>query len=196
LQFKNDHLEKEDPRFADMLSQYKDGILLFDITDQMVWSKALKDTTGLKNFHESHKNNYMWPERADASIYTCSNKDVAKEVRKMIKEGKTEKDILAALNGKAANSVTVLSNKFEKKDNATVDANWKKGISEDMDKDGKMTFVNVKAIVAPTPKSLDEVRGLATTDYQNYLMDQWLKDLKAKYPVNVNQQVLNQVIPK
>ncbi len=196
LQFKNDQLEKEDPKFADMLSQYKDGILLFDITDQMVWSKALKDTTGLKKFHEDHKNNYMWPERADASIYTCSTKDVAKEVRKMIKDGKTDKEIQDAVNGKTSKSLTILSNKFEKKDNPTVDANWKKGISEDMDKDGKVVFVNVRAILAPVPKSLDEVRGLATTDYQNYLMDQWLKDLKAKYPVSINQQVLSQVIPK
>ncbi|HTB32631.1 MAG TPA: peptidylprolyl isomerase, partial [Bacteroidia bacterium] len=196
LQFKNDHLEEEDPKFAEMLSQYKDGILLFDITDEMVWSKALKDTTGLKNFHEMHKNNYMWGERCDASIYTCSNKDVAKEVRKMIKEGKSDKDILAAENAKTANSLTISSNKFEKKDNPIVDANWKKGISEDMDKDGKVVFVNVKAVLPAQPKELNEVRGLATTDYQNYLMEQWLKDLHAKYTVNVNQQVLNQVIPK
>lgn len=196
LQFKNDHLEKEDPKFADMLSQYKDGILLFDITDMMVWSKALKDTTGLKQFHETHKNNYMWAERCDASIYTCSTKDVAKDVRKMLKDGKTDKELLAAENGKTANSLTIVSNKFEKKDNAMIDANWKKGLSEDMDKDGKVVFANIKAVLPPQPKSLDEVRGLATTDYQNYLMEQWLKDLKAKYPVNVNQQVLNQVIPK
>jgi peptidyl-prolyl cis-trans isomerase SurA len=195
LKFKNDNLEKEDPKFADMLAQYKDGILLFDITDQMVWSKALKDTAGLKAFHEAHKNDYMWGERCDASIYTCSNKDVSKEVRKMIKDGKSDKEILAAVN-KTPNSVTILSNKFEKKDNATIDANWKKGMSEDMDKDGKVVFVNVRAVLAPSPKSLDEVRGLATTDYQNYLMDQWLKDLHAKYPVTVNQQVLSQVIPK
>jgi peptidyl-prolyl cis-trans isomerase SurA len=196
LKFKNDHLEKEDPKFADMLMQYKDGILLFDITDEMVWSKALKDTAGLKSFHEMHKNDYMWAERCDASIYTCSTKEVAKEVRKMIKEGKSDKDILAAINGKAANSLSITSNKFLKKDNAMFDANWKKGISEDMEKDGKIVFVNVKAVLAPEPKSLDEVRGLVTTDYQNYLMDQWLKDLHAKYTVNVNQQVLSQIIPK
>ena len=83
--------------------QYKDGILLFDITDQMVWSKALKDTAGLKSFYETHKNEYMWPERCDASIYTCSTKEVAKEVRKMIKEGKANKDILAAVNEKHKN---------------------------------------------------------------------------------------------
>jgi peptidyl-prolyl cis-trans isomerase SurA len=196
LKFKKDHLEKEDPKFADMLMQYRDGILLFDITDQMVWSKALKDTTGLKSFYEMHKNDNMWPERCDASIYTCSTKEVAKEVRKMMKEGKSDKDILAVVNGKVANSLTITSNKYAKKDNPIIDANWKKGVSEDMEKDGKVIFVNVKAVLPPQAKSLDEVRGLMTTDYQNYLMDQWLKDLHAKYPVNVNQKVLQSVIPQ
>jgi peptidyl-prolyl cis-trans isomerase SurA len=196
LKFKNDHLEKEDPKFADMLMQYRDGILLFDITDEMVWSKALKDTTGLKNFHEAHKNDYMWPERCDASIYTCSTKEAVKEVKKMIKQDKTDKEILAAVNAKTANSVSINYNKFIKKDNALVDANWKKGMSEDVDQSGKIVFVNVRAILPPAPKALDEVRGLVTTDYQNYLMDQWLKDLHAKYPVNVNQQVLSSITPK
>lgn len=197
LKFKKDHLEKEDPKFADMLMQYKDGILLFDITDQMVWSKALKDTTGLKSFYEMRKNDNKWPERCDASVYTCSTKEVAKEVRKMLKEGKANKDILAAENDKAKNSLTVSSNKFVKNDNPMVDAtNWKKGVSEDMDKDGKVVFVDVKGVLPPQSKTLDEVRGLMTTDYQNYLMDQWLKDLHAKYQVTVNQQVLQSVIPK
>jgi peptidyl-prolyl cis-trans isomerase SurA len=196
LQFKNDNLEKEDPKFAEMLMQYKDGILLFDITDQMVWSKALKDTTGLKAFYEMHKSDYNWPQRCDASIYTCSTKDVAKEVRKMISDGKIDKEILTAINTVAAKALTIANNKYVKNDNALVDANWKKGMSDDIEKDGKVVFVNVREILPPQGKILDETRGLATTDYQNYLMDQWLKDLRAKYPVKVNQQVLAQVIPK
>ena len=196
MKFKNDHLEKEDPKFANMLMEYRDGILLFDITDQMVWSKALKDTTGLKDFYGTHKNNYMWPERCDASIYTCSTKEVAKQVRKMIKEGKTDKDILAGVNGKTANSLTINTNKFVKNDNPLIDANWKKGTSDDMDKDGKVVFVDVRAVLPPAPKTLDEVRGLVTTDYQNYLMDQWIKGLREKYPVHVNQQLLADMISK
>ena len=190
LKFKDAHLEKEDPKFADMLTQYKDGILLFDITDQMVWTKALKDTAGLRSYYQMHKTGYMYTERAEATIYTCSSKDVAKEARKMLGKGKTNKEIAAELNGKAANSIKIDSAKYMKNDNALVDANWKKGLSDNADKDGKVVFVNVKAILAPEPKPLDEVRGLMTTDYQNYLMDQWLKDLHAKYPVKVNQQVL------
>jgi len=116
LKFKKDHLEKEDPKFADMLLQYRDGILLFDITDQMVWSKALKDTAGLRSFYQMHQNDNKWPERCDASVYTCSTKEVSKEVRKMMKEGKADKDILAAVNGKAANSLAITGNKYVKND--------------------------------------------------------------------------------
>ncbi len=196
LQYKNDHLEKEDPKFAEMITQYKDGILLFDITDQMVWSKALKDTMGLKTFYAAHKANYNWTERCDASIYTCSTKDVAALVRGLINQGKTDKEILSTINVGSTKPLAITSNKFVKNDNPLIDANWRKGMSENMDKDNKVVFVNVREILPPQPKSLDEARGLITTDYQNYLMDQWLKELKAKYPVTVNKQVLAEVIPK
>jgi len=196
LKFKNDQLEREYPAFAEMLNEYRDGILLFDITDKMVWTKALKDTSGLQRFYEGHKNNYMWTERADASIYTCADDKVAKEVRKMIKEGKTDAEIQSLINAKAANSVTIQSNKYEKKENGLVDANWKQGASDNQTQDGKVVFVNVKTIIAPTPKALDEVRGMVTTEYQNYLMAKWLEELRAKYPVQINQQALNQVLIK
>jgi len=190
LKYENDALERQYPAFAEMLTEYKDGILLFDITDKMVWSKALKDTAGLKKFYEGAKNNYMWPERADASVYTCVDAKTAKEVRKMIKDGKSDKEILAAINDKAPKAVSVQSNMFEKKDNPIVDATWKKGTSDDQEKDGKVVFVDVRKIVPPTAKTLDEARGLVTTDYQNYLMAQWLTDLRAKYPVKIDQKVL------
>lgn len=197
LKFRNDRLETDYPDFAEMLNEYRDGILLFDITDKMVWSKALKDTAGLKKFYENNKNNSMWPERADASVYTCSTKEVAKEVKKLIKKGETDREILKDINQKDANALTVDNNHnapFQKKDNTTVDENWKKGLSGEKEADGKVVFVNVRSIMPPQPKSFEETRGTVTTEYQNYLMNQWLAELKAKYPVQVNRQVLQQVL--
>ena len=77
-----------------------------------------------------------------------------------------------------------------------VDANWKQGASENQVVNGKVIFVYVRKIAPPTPKNLDDVRGMVTTDYQNYLMSQWLTDLRNKYPITINQQVLAQVIPQ
>jgi peptidyl-prolyl cis-trans isomerase SurA len=196
LKFKNDMLEKENLPFAEMINEYRDGILLFDITDKMVWTKALKDTAGLKAFHESHKNNYMYGERADASIFTCNNDRTANEVRRLADKGESDKDILAVVNKEDANAASVQSNKYEKAENATVDANWKKGVSANIASNGKVIIVNVRAILAPGPKNIDDVRGMVTTDYQNYLMSQWLTELRAKYPVTINQQVLGQVMPQ
>jgi peptidyl-prolyl cis-trans isomerase SurA len=196
LDFYNKQLERLFPAFAEMLHEYSDGILLFDITDKMVWSKALKDTTGLKKFYEEHKNNYMWPERADASIYTCADDKVAKEVKKLIKEGKTDKDIQAEVNAKDAKAVSIQSGMFQKSENPLISANWKQGLTSDETKESKVVFANVRKLAPPQPKALDEARGMVTTDYQNYLMATWIADLKAKYPVQVNQQVLSQVMPR
>jgi len=194
LKFKNEMLEKENPAFAEMLNEYRDGILLFDITDKMVWTRALKDTTGLQKFYADHKNSYLWGERADASIYTCADEKVAKDVRHLIKDGKSDKDIIAEVNAKNPDGVSYTSGMYEKKDNATVDASWKQGESDNQTVKGKVVFVNVRKIMPPAPKNLDDVRGMVTTDYQNYLMSQWLDELRAKYPVTVNQQALSQVI--
>ena len=63
--WENAHLEQKYPEFKALISEYRDGILLFDLTDQKVWSKAVKDTTGLKLFYEKNKNNYMWDSRVE-----------------------------------------------------------------------------------------------------------------------------------
>jgi len=196
LKFKNEMLEKEYMPFAEMIAEYRDGILLFDITDKMVWTKALKDTAGLRAYYNDHKTNYMWGERADASIFTCKDDKVAKEIKKLIKEGKSDKDILAEVNAKDADAASVQSNMYEKKDNALIDANWKQGVSEDQAVNGKVVFADVRKINQPMPKNLEDVRGMVTTDYQNYLMTQWLSDLRNRYPVQINQQVLAQVMPQ
>jgi peptidyl-prolyl cis-trans isomerase SurA len=75
-----------------------------------------------------------------------------------------------------------------------IDDNWKDGLSQETNKDGKIIFVNVRKIVPPENKSFSEVRGIVTTDYQNYLMNQWVADLRAKYPVTVNKGVEKMVL--
>ncbi|HOI33102.1 MAG TPA: peptidylprolyl isomerase, partial [Bacteroidales bacterium] len=69
LEYEDSQLEKKYPEFAALMEEYRDGILLFDLMDKEVWSKAVKDSTGLAAFYETHKNNYMWGERADATVY-------------------------------------------------------------------------------------------------------------------------------
>ena len=66
-------LDSKYPAFKALMQEYRDGILLFDLTDKKVWTKAMKDTIGLKGFYDTNKNNYLWQDRADVTLYRCAD---------------------------------------------------------------------------------------------------------------------------
>ncbi len=192
LAFEETKLDSKYPDFSNLMKEYRDGILLFDLTDQMVWSKAVKDTNGLKEFHEKNKNNYMWPSRAEAVIYTLSNDAIAAEFHKQLKKGKYSVDtIIARINRETPGSITLKQGKFVKGDNEYVDKTpWAKGFGNDVKKDNQVILVEIKDVLPPQSKSLDEAKGLITADYQSYLEKSWIQELRSKYPVKVNVEVL------
>lgn len=193
IAYEEARLDQKFPEFRALMQEYRDGILLFDLTDKKVWSKAVKDTTGLKEFYEKNKQNYLWEQRAEASIYTCADEKVANEVRAMLKKNKAQKDILDVVNKKSQLNLQVESKLFLPKENAFVDANWNPGISANKKENGKVMFVEVKKLLKPEPKAFNESKGLVTADYQNYLEKEWIESLKKKYPVTVNKEVLSTI---
>lgn len=189
-------LESKYPDFKNLLREYRDGILLFDLTDQKVWSKAVKDTSGLKDFYEKNKNNYLWQERADVTTYKCLNEKIAKEVRKMLKAKKDDKAITDAINKSSQLNLSIENVTYLKGENKDVDANWKQGLAEADIKDAKenkVLILNVNKITPKTPKQLNECRGMVTADYQSYLENTWLEYLKKKYVVTLNNDVLSTI---
>lgn len=189
-------LEKKYPEFAALYREYRDGILLFDLTDQKVWSKAVKDTAGLRAFYEKNKNNYLWGERADVTIYKAIDDKNAKEVRKLLKAGKSERDITETLNKTSQLNVSVENITYLKGENKDVDANWKEGVATTdvkNEKENKVMVIVVNKLTPKTPKTLPEARGAVTADYQVFLENDWLSYLKNKYKVKVDDKVLSTV---
>ena len=186
------------PDFRNLMQEYRDGILLFELTDKKVWSKAVKDTTGLRGFYELNKMNYMWPERIEANIYSCASEDIAAQTRKMMKKIDDSDTLMARLNKASQLNLQVKYGKFAKGDNDVVDkvAPWKVGITPNVKTDNLITFVEVKKVLPPNPKSLDEAKGLITADYQNQLEKEWIAALKAKYSVMVHQDVVETIANK
>ena len=196
ISFEDENLESKYPEFRNLLKEYRDGILLFDLTDQKVWSNAVKDTTGLKAFYEKNKNNYLWDERAEVTTYKCANDKVAKEVRGMLKKNKTEKEIVDAINKSSQLNVSAENITYLKGENKDVDGNWKQGvIATDIKdtKENKVTVLVINKVLSKTPKTIAEAKGMITSDYQNFLEKEWLSYLKNKYTVKVNEDVLNTV---
>ena len=188
-------LDQKYPEFKALMQEYRDGILLFELTDEKVWSKAVKDTAGSKAYYDKNKTNYMWDERADASVYTCANDKVSKMVRDLMKKKKTEKDIVTAVNKDSQLNLQVESRIFNKGENEFVDKNWNPGTSADMPspKDKKIVIVVTNKLLKPEPKSYMDSKGMVTADYQNYLEKEWIASLKAKYPVTIDKAVLSTV---
>ncbi len=198
MDYEEARLDAKYPEFKSLMEEYRDGILLFELTDQKVWSAAVKDSAGLEAFFKSNQAKYMWPDRLNATIYTCANEDIAKEVRSLLKNKKVNQDsLLRRVNKSNPLNLTIKSDKFEKGDNHVIDdIDWKKGTTKNIVVNNTVAFVVVKEKINSQPKALSEVRGAATAEYQNYLEKVWLDTLRGKYPVSVDENVFKSLISK
>ena len=199
IAFEDAKLESKYQDFRLLMQEYRDGILLFEITDENVWSKALKDSAGMASFYENNKLNYMWGDRLEAVIYKAKDLKVAKESRKLvdkkIKKGTSIEEITKKVNASSQLNLQVEEGVFSKGDNETIDKiTWIEGVSPDIiNADGSVTFVEVRKKMAPMPKSISEARGLITADYQTFLEKEWIEQLKKKYTVNVNRAIFDTI---
>ena len=201
LSLEDSKLESKYPEFKQLMKEYRDGILLFELTDQKVWSRAIKDSVGLEAFYEKNKNNYLWEERLDASIYTCKDEKTAAAARKLAKvqekKAYTDQDILNKINVDSIPVLKINSKYFLHKENSVIDhIAWQKGITDNQTADNSVIFVVVHGVVPPTPKTIREAKGIITADYQNYLEKQWIDELRAKYKVDVDRNVFESLIKK
>jgi peptidyl-prolyl cis-trans isomerase SurA len=198
IDYEDEQLENKYPDFRNLMNEYRDGILLFELTDKKVWSKAVKDTAGLEAFYNANKDKFMWGERLEADIFYCKDEATAAKTRKLVekglKKGYNVEEIQKQINTDSQLNLKVVSGKFSKGDNKIIDSiDWNVGLTKNQNVDNQIVFVNVKRKIAPEPKTLKEARGVVTAEYQNQLEKEWLKELKAKYTVNINREVLKTV---
>lgn len=192
-------LEDKYPDYRNLMEEYHDGILLFNITDHEVWTKAVQDTAGLEAYFNAHRNAYTWKERADVSVYSVRDASrtagILKLAKKRYARGQTAADFIkAACGNDTIPCVTINDGLFEQGDTAATGSfPWKKGaVVTRHDKSGDRLLV-VNRLVPPAPKALAEIRGQATADYQNELDRKWIAALREKYPVVINKEVLQHV---
>ena len=137
----------------------------------------------------------MWPERLDATIYSCSSKEIADKVRDLLKKKKISNDsIMATINSNSQLNLSIKDGKYSKGENQFIDSiKWVKGISSNINMNGSFVFVDVKEKLAPQTKSLDEAKGLVTADYQALLEKEWITSLRTKYPYKLDKDVLQTI---
>ena len=194
-QYYDDNLEKEYPEFSAVMDEYRDGLLLFDLMEKEIWNKSKTDTLGLKSFYDKNLSNYQWKNRLDVTILSSTNEDVIKKAAKYLKNNKTVDFIKEKLNVKdgAVNIMSKLGVFEEGNDVLPKNLVFEPGISEII-KEGEYFFVTkVNKTLPAGPKGLDECKGKVINDYQQYLEENWVKELKNEFKVEVNQSVFENV---
>ncbi len=197
LAYMDSHLETMYPEFSDLMNEYHDGILLFNLTDEMVWTKAVKDTLGLQDFFNNNRENYFYGERVDATVYKIRKKQDVEKVEVLLHETEGDGELAKALDRDSIRSVRMMPGKFEREaDNYIDGVEWKPGLVGPIESDVEdlVVFVRIREVMPPQAKELNEARGLVTADYQNYLEKNWINQLKEKYPVVVNEVVFEELL--
>ena len=196
LDYADAHLEDKYPEFKALVQEYKDGIMLFDLMDREVWSKAVKDTVGLKEFHERNADKYMWGDRVQATIITVTRPESLPKVKALLDSGVELDSLRTAIQRDSIGYAFVRKGYYQRGDNQYVDqTEWKVGVRNEIPStvDQSTTIVCIREVREPEQKTLKEARGLVTSDYQVELEQKWVQSLKERYPVKINEKVLDKV---
>ena len=192
-EYYNEHLEEIYPEFANTMKEYKNGLMLFRIKSDMVWDKSLKDTLGLQKFYETHKAEYKLPKRYHILMIQTNSKKTAKRVARDLRKGKSKKEIIEKYKNK-----NILHKEKDYVEEDPIVKNHDLEIGKPhIYKDGKQYIIlYLKKIKPEKFPELKDIKGKVTNDYQNYLEQQWIKELKQKYPVKLNETVWQQLRSK
>lgn len=194
IEYEQSLLESKYPEFRNLINEYRDGMMLFEISNRNVWEKSSKDKEGLEEYFKQHRNRYVWEDRKfKGTIIYTSNDSINNAVRLYLQENKPAADSVSrVLRKEFGRNVKVERIIAAKGENAVVDyiAFW--GPKPELEAKWP-SYVEYDYKVISVPEEAADVRGLVTSDYQAMLEKEWVASLKAKYPVKINQKVLKKV---
>jgi peptidyl-prolyl cis-trans isomerase SurA len=193
FRYKEENLEKENKEFSYILNEYREGLLLFELMQDKIWEGAKNDSIGLQEFYNLNKQNYIWPDRIEGSVARSSNAKYIKKVRKYWAKNKSIKLIDEVLNKKQQN--VIFSNGELELGHPTLPKSipYKTGLSNVIKENSNFYVINVTALKPTTLKTFEEAKGQLLADYQIVLESEWINDLRAKFKVVINQDVLAKV---
>jgi peptidyl-prolyl cis-trans isomerase SurA len=187
-------LESENKEYAAIISEYRDGLLIFDVMGKNVWRKAKKDTIGQQKYFEQNRDKYMWKDRVDASILGATKQSVIEQVEKLLKDGKSAAQIKEDLNSDKEVNVLLTEGVFEV-DRRELPQGFvaKEGISKIYMENDSFIIVVVHEVMAPAPKEFEETKGKVISDYQAFIEATWMNELRNKFNVKVNEKTLKRI---
>lgn len=196
LEAKKNEMVAADSDLKYLIQEYHDGLLAFEIGNQKVWDKAAKDEAGLSAYFKKNKKKYAWEEpRFKGMAYHVKVKDDVKAVKKAVKGlpfDQWAEKLRTTFNNDSVLRIRVEKGIFKKGDNALVDREiFKKDTTVKALDKFPIDAVYGKKLKAP--ENYQDVRGQVVVDYQEQLEKEWVADLRRRYAVKVDEEVLKTV---
>jgi peptidyl-prolyl cis-trans isomerase SurA len=188
------HIEEFNSAISEQMKEFNEANLLFAITDKYVWGKASLDSAALLQYYSKHQQNYKWAPGVSALTVTANSKQTIDSIAKKVKAAPAAWHSIAfAYNNliTAADSSRYESGQLPVKQFVPMEAGFA-SVPEKNETGDAWTFVYVFDVYPQqSQRSFDDAKGMVINDYQNVLESEWLATLKKKYPVKINEQVLN-----
>lgn len=193
LIYHEENLENVNEDYANILNEYREGLLLFDLMEDKIWNAVKDDTLGIEQYYNDNKGNYKWQSRVEAIVATSPDQKAIKAVKKLLNKGETVENIKAKLN--ADSQKVIFTTGLMNKDHQALPADFefKEGLSKVYQANDAFYIVKVAKVIPETEKTLDEARGQVMSDYQVMLENNWIDSLRQKYKVSIDQNILQKV---
>lgn len=190
-QLEDKKIYNENADYRNLLVEYKEGIILFEIMEKEVWNKASKDSVGQRNYYNLHREKYKAGDRLEAQVFAALEKKQLDELQKKISAG----DTIRKSDLKKFKSVMSVK-AYEKGESRVIDRiSWVMGLQETQI-DNVFYLVDVKRLMPPGYKTFEEARASVISEYQDFLEKTWLETLKKKYKVELANKGSRYVIEK
>lgn len=190
-------LPAEHEEYRNLINEYRDGMLLFEVSNANVWDKGAKDTKGLAEFFENNKSKYTTWDRPRYKGYVlfAENDTVGKTVRSYIESHPSLKgeELVRSLRDQYKRHIKIERVLAPKGDNQIIDYLAFDGPTPEKVSKQWPVFFTLEGKVIDQPEDVSDVKGIVTADYQQALETEWVKSLREKYPVTVNSDVLKLV---
>ena len=164
--------------------------MIFDISEQKIWNKALEDSIGVRNHYEQNKEKYIKPSTIKERTVQLNNSKNAKKIYKtLLEDPNINSNVLQDKLSVMKETSPVITKEI---------SNSKSTVSVQKPKKTDNTYT-IKQYYQYSPektKDFEECRGYVIADYQEKLEKEWIDNLKVKYPVKINQDILNKLIKK
>jgi peptidyl-prolyl cis-trans isomerase SurA len=184
-------LSKTNSSYQQQLSEFKDANLLFAAMQRKVWNVANEDTSGVRAYYRNNQSKYKWEQSADAVIFTAATQEVAESFKQQLQKTPLQwRELLENNPGMQADSGRYELGQIPVADRTAFS---EKLITSNQQVENS-PMVNfgyvIKLYPAGEAKNFDDARGQVISDYQAYLEEKWINQLKKKYPVKINDEVV------